>query len=131
MKRLSMGNSAEVASLLSIRRSNLSTSLPRWQGAALLLIAAWLYASILGHLFLQWVGPHSDPNFQHGIFVPVFALFVLWLDRKQLAAITPAPSWSGFPLVVLSMLVLVLGVLGADIFLPRVSLLILLAGLII
>ena len=98
---------------------------------ALLLLIAWLYASILARLVLQWIGPHSDPNFQHGIFVPIFALFVLWQDRKQLAAIAPAKSWAGLPLVVLSMVVLVLGVLGADIFLPRVSLLILLAGLII
>lgn len=98
---------------------------------ALLLLIAWLYGSVLKGLFLEWVGPHSDPNFQHGIAVPFFALFVLWQGREQLAAIRPAPSWTGLPLVALSMLLLVLGVLGADIFLPRVSLLILLAGLII
>ena len=98
---------------------------------ALLLLLVWLYASILPRLFLQWVGPHRDPNFEHGIFVPFFALFVLWQDRKKLRAIASAPSWAGLPLVVLSMLVLVLGVLGAGIFSSRVSLLILLAGLII
>lgn len=103
----------------------------RYRNLLALLLIPWLYASILVRLLLQWVGPHSDPNFQHGIFVPIFALFVLWQDRKQLTAMAPAPSWAGLPLVVLSMLVLVLGVLGADIFLPRVSLLILLAGLII
>src|ERR1700730_3413960 len=92
---------------------------------------AWLYASIIVRLVLQWVGPNSDQNFQHGIFVPLFALFVLWQDRKKLEAIPSSPSWARLPLVALSMLVLVLGVLGADIFLPRVSLLILLAGLII
>jgi exosortase D (VPLPA-CTERM-specific) len=97
----------------------------------LLLLIAWLYASVLVHLVLQWVGPHSDPNFQHGIVVPIFALFVLWQDRKRLTAIAPAPSWAGLPLVILSIFVLVLGILGADIFLPRVSLLILIAGLII
>lgn len=126
-----MSNSAEIAPLFSTRERRVLSSLPLWQVVALLLLIGWLYASVVTRLFLQWVGPHSDPNFQHGIFVPIFALFVLWQDRKQLAAITPAPSWSGFPLVVLSMLVLVLGILGADIFLPRVSLLILLAGLII
>ena len=95
---------------------------------ALLVLLVWLYASILTHLFLQWI---RDPNFSHGILVPIFALFVIWQDYKKLEAIPPSPSWAGLPLVVLSMLVLVLGVLGADIFLPRVSLLILLAGLII
>ncbi|MGA2237495.1 MAG: exosortase, partial [Terriglobales bacterium] len=87
--------------------------------------------SILARLFLQWVGPSHDPNFEHGIFVPLFALFVLWQDRKKLKAIAPAPSWAGLPLVVLSLLMLALGVLGAELFFSRVSLLILLAGLII
>jgi len=103
----------------------------RYRNLLGLLLIACLYASILVRLVLQWIGPHSDPNFQHGIFVPMFALFVLWQDRKKLGAIPSSSSWAGLPLVVLSMLVLVLGVLGADIFLPRVSFLILLAGLII
>ena len=79
-----MGNSAEVAPLLSTREGRLSSRLPRWQAVALLLLIAWLYASILARLFLQWVGPNRDPNFEHGIFVPLFALFVLWQDRKKL-----------------------------------------------
>ena len=126
-----MSNSVQVAPLLSAAEDRLSSRLPRWQAVALLLLIAWLYAKILVNLFLQWVGPHSDPNFAHGIFVPFFALFVLWQNRKSLQEIPSAPSWAGLPLVVLSMIVLVLGVLGADIFLPRISLLILLAGLII
>lgn len=126
-----MSNSAEAVPLLSTRENRWSSRLPRWQGIALLLLLAWLYASILAHLFLQWVGPRSDPNFQHGIFVPIFALFVLWQDRKRLQAIASAPSWTGLPLAYLSLFLLVVGVLGADIFLPRVSLLLLLAALII
>src|SRR5271154_4882347 len=108
-----MGNSVEVAPLLRTREGHLSSSLPRWQAVVLLLLIALLYASIVAHLFLQWVGPHSDPNFEHGIFVPLFALYVLWQDREKLKAIAPAPSWSGLALVVASLLMLVLGVLGA------------------
>lgn len=125
-----MGNSAEVAPL-STREGHLLSSLPRWQAGALLLLLGWLYASILARLFLQWVGPNRDPNFEHGIFVPLFALFVLWQDRKKLETMAPAPSWTGLPLVVLSLLMLILGVLGAELFFSRVSLLILLAGLIV
>jgi len=126
-----MSNSVEAAPLLSTREGRLSSSLPRWQGVALLLLIAWLYASILARLFLQWVGPSRDPNFEHGIFVPLFALLVLWQDRKKLKAIASAPAWAGLPVVVLSLLMLVVGVLGAELFFSRVSLLILLAGLII
>ncbi len=121
----------EVAPPVSPMEGRLSSSLPRWQGVTLLLLVAWLYASILARLFLQWVGPSRDPNFEHGIFVPLFALFVLWQDRKKLTAVVSAPSWAGLPLVVLSLLMLVLGVLGAELFFSRGSLLVLLAGLII
>jgi len=95
---------------------------------ALLLLITWLYHSVLARLFLQWI---NDQNSSHGIFVPLFAFFVLWQDREKLAAIHPTPSWAGLPLVLLSLLVLSLGVLGAELFFSRVSLLILLAGLII
>ncbi|MGB6383728.1 MAG: exosortase/archaeosortase family protein [Terriglobales bacterium] len=126
-----MVDSAEVAPRLSTSEGSLSFGLLRWQGVTLILLVGWLYASILARLFLQWVGPSRDPNFEHGIFVPLFALFILWQDRKRLQAIASAPSWSGLPLVILSLLMLVLGVLGAENFSSRVSLLILLAGLII
>jgi exosortase len=126
-----MGNSAEIAPLLSTREGRLTSNLPRWQGLVLLLLIGWLYASILAHLILQWVGPARDPNFEHGIFVPLFALFVLWQNRKNLETIPPAPSWAGFPLVVVGLLMLVLGIFGAELFFSRISLLALLAGLII
>ena len=126
-----MSNSAQASPLLSTRDGRSWDGLPRWQGVALLLLIAWLYASIFAHLVLQWVGPHADRNFEHGIFVPIFSLFVLWQDRKRLQAIAPVPSWTGLPLVVIALCTLVLGVLGAELFLSRVSLLILLAGLII
>ncbi len=95
-KRAIWVTQSQVAPLLSAREGRLSSSLPHWQAVALLLLIAWLYASILARLFLQWVGPHSDPNFQHGIFVPLFALFVLWQDRKKLASHRARPilDWS-------------------------------------
>ena len=126
-----MGNTAEIAPPLSTREGRLWSNLPRWQVVALLVLIAWLYASTLARLLLQWVGPSRDPNFEHGIFVPLFALFVLWQDRKKLTASASTPSWLGLPLVVLSLLMLVLGVLGAELFFARVSLLLLLVGLII
>jgi exosortase len=126
-----MSNSAEAAPLLSARENRLSNGLPRWQAATLLLLIAWIYSSILTRLFLQWVGPAHDPNFQHGIFVPLFALYVLWQNRAELQLIPAHPSWAGLPLIACSVVMLILGELGAEIFLSRTSLLILIAGLII
>jgi exosortase len=123
-----MGDSVQVAPLVSAPEGRLSSALPGWQVAALLVLVIWLYASILARLFAQWI---NDPNFSHGIFVPVFALFVLWQDRKKLKLIEPAPSWTGLPIVIVALSMLILGVLGAELFFSRGSLLVLLAGLII
>jgi exosortase D (VPLPA-CTERM-specific) len=126
-----MSNSAEAVPLFSTREDGISSGLALWQAAAILLLIAWLYTPILIRLVLQWVGPAHDPNFQHGIFVPIFAAFVLWQDRERLWAIPSTPSWAGFGLVAFSMVTLIMGQWGAENFLSRVSLLILLAGLII
>lgn len=99
-----------------------------WQTAILLALVGLLYAPILARLVQQW---WSDPNFSHGFFVPAFAGFVVWQDRSRLAAIRPAPSTWGLPVMLLSLCTLILGVFGAELFLSRVSLLMLGAGMVI
>jgi exosortase len=123
-----MGNSALFSPPSAAREDRLGVSLPKWQAATVLALLAWLYGSILARLFGQWM---NDPNFSHGIFVPAFALFVLWQDRKRLMEIESAPSWSGLALIVIGLVMLLLGVLGAELFFSRSSLLVLLAGLIV
>jgi len=99
-----------------------------WQTLILFLLVAWLYASILAHLVAQWT---EDPNFSHGFLVPVFAMFVLWRGRSHLAALPRRPNLWGMPIIAGSLTVLVVGVMGAELFLARVSLLVLLAGLVL
>ena len=123
-----IGDSVQVAPLASAPEGRLSSAFPTWQGAALVALIVWLYASILARLFLQW---YRDPNFSHGFFVPLFALFVLWQDRNKLKLMEPTPSWAGLPIIVVALSMLILGVLGAELFFSRGSLLVLLAGLII
>jgi exosortase len=99
-----------------------------WQAAIVFLLIGWLYSSILFHLGKQW---SNDSNFSHGFFVPVFSLFVLWQDRDRLAREPRDPSSWGLLIVLFALVVLVAGVLGAELFLSRVSLLLLIAGLVI
>ena len=99
-----------------------------WQAIVLLVLVGWLYFSILGRLAQQWT---HDPNFSHGFFVPAFSLFVLWQERGRLSALPVKPSWTGLPIVLLALCVLMLGNLGAELFLSRTSLLVLIAGLVI
>jgi len=99
-----------------------------WRAALLVALVAWLYAPILLRLSFQW---RSDPNFSHGFFVPIFSLFVVWQDRQKLQSIRRTPSNWGLALILLSLCTLILGVLGAELFLSRFSLVLLTTGLVI
>ena len=108
--------------------SSVSGVFPLWQIGSLAALSVWLYSSTIAHLVGQW---WNDPNFSHGFFVPLFSAFVVWQDRERLARLTPHPSWSGLVLIISSVGLLIVGQLGAELFLARFSLLLLLAGLII
>ncbi len=99
-----------------------------WQLAILVGLLALLYHSILGRLAQQW---WIDPNFSHGFFVPLFSAFVVWSDRQKLARIPLRPAWTGLPIIVAALSMLVVGVLGAELFLSRSSLILLAAGMVI
>jgi exosortase len=99
-----------------------------WYAVAVLGLVGWLYAPILYHLVRQW---WNDPNFSHGFFVPLFSVWVLWRSRERLKQIRLEPSAWGLPVIVASLLVLILGIFGAELFLSRVSLVFLLIGLVI
>ena len=99
-----------------------------WPIISIALLIVWLYSSILASLAQQWF---KDPNFSHGIFVPCFAFFVLWQDRAKLFGLAAIPSNLGLALIVFGLLTLIVGALGAELFLSRLSLLVVLAGLVV
>jgi exosortase len=99
-----------------------------WQAALLAICLAWLYGAVLARLAAQW---WSDPNFSHGFLVPVFSAYVIWSQRERLGALPVRPSWSGLPILFAAMGLLVVGVLGVELFLMRASLLLACAGLVV
>ena len=109
-------------------RDSVKGTIESWQAVILVGLIGFLYRGILWKLAYQW---WSDPNFSHGVFVPLFSAFVVWRNRKNLAQIPLRQSWSGLPVVIIALTTLIVGVLGAELFLSRSSLILLIAGLII
>ena len=93
----------------------------------LALLVVVLYHAVAVKLVTDW---YELPDFSHGFLIPFFAAFLLWDKRRQLQATPIAPSWAGISLVVLGLFELLLGVLGADLFLQRTSFVLLLAGIV-
>lgn len=94
----------------------------------LLATLAVLYSHVLSKLIAQW---WHDPDYSHGFFVPVLAFWMLWRSRPGFRQCTPAPSWWGLPIIVGAMGLLIVGTLGAENYVSRLSLLLALAGLVI
>ena len=89
------------------------------------LLVLAVYFQVLGKLVLDW----QDQDNSHGFLVPLFSAFLVWEKRETLRATKLAPAWSGIALMALGLVVLILGVFGSELFLSRVSLIFLLAGL--
>lgn len=98
---------------------------------ALVLVAigfALLYRDVVFKLVHDW---GTDDNYSHGFLIVPIALYLAWERRARLAATLPKPSVVGLFLVAASVLVLGAGVLGAELFLTRISMLGVLAGIVL
>ena len=98
------------------------------QPCILAALLALLYYRIVANLTIEW---WTDPNYSHGFIIPIFCGWMVWKERKRLADEPARPNWLGFTLIVAALGILVLGVLGAELFLSRTSLIFLLAGIVI
>lgn len=97
-----------------------------WGSLLISLLIAAIYYRILAKLVIDW---WEIPDFSHGFLVPIFAAYLVWSRRVALSETRVAPTWSGIFVVILGLVVLLLGVYGAELFLSRVSLVIVLMGL--
>lgn len=122
---------SQLAQPVQLPQARLSPTLENaafWRVLVLIGLVLWLYGAVLARLAHQW---WTDPNFSHGFFVPIFSLYIIWEKRDSLKMVPSAPSAWGLATMLLSLGTLILGVLGAELFLSRVSLILLLAGMIL
>jgi len=87
-----------------------------------------LYAGVLKGLVSRW---WADPDYGHGFFVPLFSSYVLWRERERWKKSEIVASNFGFVVMLGAVGLLLLGSLGAELFIGRLSLLVLLAGMIL
>jgi len=70
-----------------------------------------------------------DPNYSHGLLVPLGAIWLAYERRADLLALTPRPASSGILIVLAALGLLLLGQLASELFTTRLSLLVLIPGL--
>lgn len=96
---------------------------------AISLALAFLYATVLLKLVRDW---WNDENYSHGILIPFVIGYILWSQRERLARYIGRPSfrWGAIG-VMLGLFALWAGTAGAELFVQRTSLVLMLAGIVV
>ena len=97
------------------------------QALVLIGLIALLYGAVLVDLAHDW---WTEPSLSHGLLIPPLVLYIAWMRREQTLAQPAAADNRGLWLVAFACLLYLLGKLGAEFFLPRLSFVILLTGLV-
>jgi exosortase len=90
-------------------------------------LIAMLYADVVPAMVLVWL---DDPGYSHGLLIPPLAAYIAWLRRDDLLAEQPRADTRGLLLTAAACLFYMVGRLGAEFFLTRLSLVVLASGLI-
>jgi exosortase len=101
-------------------------------GVVMILVLACLvgalYYDILGRLAVQW---DTDRDYSHGFLVPLVSGFLIWERRKRLALLPILPSFWGIAMLGVGLIMLFIGSIGAELFLQRSSLIVVISGLVL
>ncbi|MFO7570251.1 MAG: exosortase/archaeosortase family protein [Smithellaceae bacterium] len=94
----------------------------------LLLVVLVLYSPTFKMFWYDW---SHDDNYSHGFLVPFIVGYLVWTKRAQLGQLSPAPSWIGLLVLVGGVGLYILGTIGAEWFIRRASMIVVIGGLIL
>lgn len=87
-----------------------------------------LYFNVVLKLFKDcWV----DPNYSHSLVIPFVIGYLVWKKRQELAKLPVEPAIGGLLLILGAFISLFAGHLGAELFLQRFSLILLVSGVLL
>jgi exosortase len=122
--------SAEIAPRLC-KHKPMSVAFPRklYQPVAIASALVFVYFTALLKLVGDW---WNDENYSHGLLIPFIIVYILWQERARfvVARTNPAAFWGAVG-VVLSLLALWVGVAGAELFVQRISLVLMVTSVVI
>jgi len=100
-----------------------------WRTLAVVFALVFLYASVLAKLSHDW---WTDENYSHGLLIPFVIGYILWAEREKLRQTHRKPSmlW-GATAILVALFALWTGVAGAELFVQRTSLVLMLAGVVV
>ncbi len=103
-------------------------NLPWFPLAAVTGLLVALYWDVVPSMFEVWM---TDDAYSHGILIPPLAAYIAWIQKDEILAVPGRQDARGLVVTAFGCLVLLIGKLGAEFFLTRMSIVIILTGLIL
>jgi exosortase len=94
----------------------------------ILILTTFIYSPVVSLMVKQW---YEDPNYSHGFLVPVISGYFLYQMLEDLKKSMVAPKNSGLAVIVMGLLMLMAGYVGTEYFTMRLSLIVLIIGMVI
>jgi exosortase len=100
-----------------------------WRALAITSVVLFAYATVLVRLSHDW---WTDENYSHGLLIPFIIGYILWFERDTFAKAASRPSFSiGLAAILFALFALWAGVAGAELYMQRLSFVLILAGLVV
>jgi exosortase len=109
----------------------MSVAIPRklYQPLAIAVALVFVYFTVLLKLGSDW---WDDENYSHGLLIPFVIGYILWKERQRFSEWRTSPAvWWGAVGVAVSLLALWAGVAGAELFVQRLSLVLMVTSIVI
>lgn len=100
-----------------------------WRVLAVSSAIIFAYATVLTKLGNDW---WTDENYSHGLLIPLVIAYILWTQREHLSKEPTRPSFFwGLTIIIAGLLGLWAGTAGAELFIQRISLVLVLMGAVV
>jgi exosortase len=100
-----------------------------WRTGAIAVAWSALYFDTLRRLVDDW---RVDENYSHGFLIPFISAYAIWSKRDRIFSTPVAPGFVfGGALMLLAALILLAGIVGAELYIARISMVLSLAALVI
>jgi exosortase len=97
-----------------------------WRVLAISSALVFVYATVIVRLGHDW---WTDENYSHGLLIPFIIAYIVWSQREVFARAAQRPAMiMGFTAVLSALFALWAGTAGAELFMQRTSLVLILAG---
>jgi exosortase len=108
---------------------SVSASKHLWRVIAVCAALVFAYATVLRKLGHDW---WTDENYSHGLLIPFVIGYILWTNRERLSRESARPSlYLGGAAILCAMFALWAGAAGAELYTQRMSLVLILGGIVI